>query len=772
MENRLYYYDEAKVFEEALPIGNGRMGAMVYGGVKTEKLSLNEDTLWTGTGKRNPVPENAFEAYKKAQKLVLEDKLSEAHEEIAKNFHSMWSQVYMPLGNLYIDFPHDSASDYIRTLDFTKGIATVSYKADGVSYKREVFASNPDDVIAIKLSSDKDGALSFCVSCDTGLKVTERRIEYKKYITNGVCPSIGCLYPCVQKEPLLYTDESGIAFTYAVKVDCDGVVADGDDCIKVENATEAVLYISVKTNFNAYELIPDTSIEQEKNALEILSGLDIDKYNTVKATHTEDFSFLYDRVKLDLNAPKEEGDIKERLERFDGSDIGLYELLFGYGRYLTISSSRPGTQVTNLQGIWNEKLTPPWSSNCTININTEMNYWPVFNTNLAECFLPFLNLARKLQKTGKLTARDYYGARGFVSHHNTDLWGMSNPTGLNRDYQSCVFAFWNMSSGWICSQLYDLYEYTLDKTMLEEIFPIMEDATLFYTDIMYKDEKGYMICPSTSPENWYTRGEEEHFSISKTTAMTASILKELFVRYLKAAEILGVENDITNKVSEILPELYTVEITSDGRIKEWAYEEKETEVNHRHVSHLFSLYPGNQITVKDTPELAEACKKSLLVRGDDGTGWSLGWKVNLWAYLKDGNHALKLLKRQLKLVEPSDEILYMGGGGTYPNMFDAHPPFQIDGNFGSTAAICNMLMQSEVGHIELLPALPDEWKDGSVSGLVAKGNIEIDMEWKDKKVTSVTLKSAEKKTVCVYVNGKCEKIEIEKGKAYKMKVIN
>ncbi len=768
MENRLYYYNEAKVFEEALPIGNGRMGAMVYGGLKTEKLSLNEDTLWTGTGKRNPVPEKALEAYKRAQKLVLEDKLLEAHEEIAANFHSMWTQVYMPLGNLYIDFMHNNAADYVRELDFTNGVATVSYKADGVSYKREIFASNPDEVIAIKLSADKEGALAFCLRCDTELKVTQKKIEDKKYITNGVCPSIGCLYPCVQKEPFIYTDESGIAFTYAVKVDCDGCVKEEDDCIKVENATEAVLYISVKTNFNAAKLIPDTNIEQEKNATDILNELNLERYNNVKDKHTADFSFLYNRVSLDLNAPKADGDIKERLKRFDGSDTGLYELLFGYGRYLTISASSPGTQVTNLQGIWNEKLTPPWSSNCTININTEMNYWPVFNTNLAECFGPFLTLAKKLQKTGKLTARDYYGARGFVSHHNTDLWGMSNPTGLNRDFQSTVFAFWNMSSGWISCQLYDLYEYTLDKKMLEEIFPIIEDATLFYTDIIYKDENGYMICPSTSPENWYTRGEESHFSISKTTAMTASILKELFVRYQKAAEILGIENEITQKVSKILPELYTVEIASDGRIKEWAYEEKESEINHRHVSHLFSLYPGNQINVKDTPELAEACKKSLLVRGDDGTGWSLAWKVNLWAYLKDGNHALKLLKRQLKLVEPTEEILYMGGGGTYTNMLDAHPPFQIDGNYGSTAAICNMLMQSEIGKIELLPALPDEWKDGSVSGLVAKGNIEIDMQWEDKKVISLTLKSADAKTVSIYVNGKCEKIEIAKGKAYKM----
>lgn len=791
MENKLYYSSEAKIFEEALPIGNGRMGAMVYGGVGREKLSLNEDSAWSGTGKKNPAPENAYESLKKAQKLVLDDEIAQAQEELAENFFAMWSQIYLPVGNLYLDFEHKNASDYRRELDISTGICRTTYKAGGASYEREVFASHPDDVIAIKLSSDKAGSLNFTLSTETKLKLIENKFENGNYISTVRCPSNGCNYPFVQKEPFIYTEENGIGITTAVKVLCDGTTEECTDGVRVKNATSAVLYISIKTSFNGYDKNPGTEgLDNYKNALKVLEGLDFNGYETVKNKHVKDFSSLYNRVELNLNST-DNRDTYQRIKNFDGSDLGLYELLFGYGRYLTISSSRKGTQATNLQGIWNEKFPAPWSSNYTININTEMNYWPTLNTNLLECYEPFVALAEKLHINGQETARKYYNARGFVSHHNTDLWGMTNPVGYKRGAIAAVFAFWNMSSGWIASQLYDLYEYTMDKDKLEEIYPIIRDAVLFYTDILYKDEEGYMISPSTSPENVYLRektddnisfdmsdkkefsadikfDDKERLSVSKTTTMTMSILKELFVRYIKASEILGVENELTKKVSEILPDLYPVKITSDGRIMEWAYEEEEAEIGHRHVSHLYSLYPGNQITVEDTPELAEACKQSLLVRGDDGTGWSLGWKTNLWAYLKDGNHALTMLKRQLNLVEPTDEIDYAHRGGTYPNMFDAHPPFQIDGNFGSTAAICNMLMQSEIGHIELLPALPDDWKDGSVSGIVAKGNIEIDMEWKDKKVTSLTLKSADAKTVSVYVNGKREKIEIAGGKAYKI----
>lgn len=780
MENLLYYNNEAKCFEEALPIGNGRLGAMVYGGVSRERISLNDDTAWSGTGKIHPASEGAYEAYIKARELVLQNKIYEAQKTLGDGFLGMWSQVYMAIGNVYLDFGHNNVTDYRRSLDIANAICATKYKTDGVTYKREIIASCPDDVIAVKLSADKAKALSFTLSTDTQLKEIERAFDGCNYIFTLRCPSNGCIYPFVQDVPFIYDEaERGITVTVAIKVQSDGAVTGSDEYVRVENATAAVVYISIKTSFNGWNKNPDTEgLNHRANALKVLDKLNGTEYDRVKADHVKDYSALYGRVSLDLNS-KNNTDTLTRLKNFDGSDLGLYELLFGFGRYLTIASSRSGTQATNLQGIWNEKPVAPWSSNYTLNINTQMNYWPTLITNLEECYEPFVALAKRLRESGTKTARDFYHARGFVSHHNSDLWAMTNPVGYKRGAVACVYSFWNMSSAWIACQLFDLYEYTLDKDKLHEIYPIISDATLFCTDVIYKDHEGYIMCPSTSPENIYIRNQDntgvmdiingdisnsDEFSskiitngqrlcVSKTTAMSMSLLNELFVRYLKASELLGVKSDLTDKVEKILPELCPIKITDDGRIMEWAYDEIESDKNHRHVSHLYSLYPGNGISLKGTPKLAEACKKSLEVRGDEATGWGLAWKINLWARLKDGNRALKLLERLLKLSNPTDTISLSGaGGGTFPNMFDAHPPFQIDGNFGATAAICNMLMQSEIGHIELLPSLPDLWKDGSVSGIVAKGNVEISMKWKNRKVTSLVLRSPVNQTVTVAVN--------------------
>jgi len=771
MENILYYKNEAALFGEALPIGNGRLGAMVYGKTQCEKISLNEDTLWTGTGKSNPVPNNPIEAYEHARKLVLSEKISEAQEEIAENFNSMWSQIYMPLGNLYFDFGHENikVKDYIRTLDLSQGICSVSYYYEGISYCREYFSSYPNDIIAIKFSANKNGSLNFDISSEIKLKVTQKNFDKDIYTISGLCPSNGCIYPEVQKEPLIYTEDKGISFTMALKIDTDGTISGDVEKLSLRNATEAVIYVSIKTSFNGFDKNPHTEgLNHYENALKTLKVPNASMYQDVKTAHQKDFSALYNRVNLDLGSTKNEVDLSDRIKNFDGSDLGLYELLFGFGRYLTISASRQGTQATNLQGIWNEDLVPEWSSNYTMNINTQMNYWPVMTTNLAECSEPFVELAKRLRKTGVQTAYDYYGARGFVCHHNTDLWAMTNPVGYKWGGFSCAFTFWNMASGWVCCQLFDFYEYTLDKKLLEEIYPIMRDGTLFYTDIIYKDENGYTICPSTAPENTYTRDGVTDLSISKTTTMTVCILRELFIRYLKASEILGISDELTKKVLNILSEMYPISIGSDGRIMEWAYEEDETDINHRHMSHLYSLYPGNLISVRGTPELAEACRKSLLVRGDESTGWSLSWKISLWAYLKDGNHALEVLQKQLRYVDGSRKTWDCDSGGVYSNLFDAHPPFQIDGNYGSTAAICNMLMQSEIGYIELLPALPDLWKDGSVSGIVAKGNVKISMSWRNMRITELKLKSPYSGKVRVCFNGTTKEIHLKADLEYKL----
>ena len=775
MEHILNYEKEASYFEEALPIGNGRLGAMVYGKTDTEKISLNEDTLWSGRAKKNPVPPNAAKAYKKARELVLNGKIFQAQELLAKDFHSMWSQIYLPLGNIYLNFCHSHTKDYIRTLDIENGICKTKYECDGCLYTREIFSSYPNDVIAIKLTASEKGKLNFDFSFETKLKHDKEHFKDNILMLTGSCPSNGCGYDCVQKEPLIYIDdEPGIEFTFAAKTDTDGDIYFENNRVFIKNAGSAVIYMSVKTSYNGFDKNPKTDGKPHtKPALDLLEQTDLKNYDNIKSRHINDFSSLFNRVSLNLfSKSKPEGDILNRLSDFDEKDFGIYELLFAYGRYLTISSSRPGSEASTLQGIWNEKLNPPWSSNYTININTEMNYWPTLNTNLKECFKPFFALAQKLCKTGTQTAKDYYGAHGFVSHHNTDLWAMSNPVGLNRDYESCVYSFWNMSSGWISCQLFDWYEYTLDTEILKQIYPVMYKAAEFYLDIMQKDENGfYMISPSTSPENCYLK-DELKLCVSKTTTMSNSILHELLIRLIRANEILGRKKDeVIDKAIKTAENILPVGLTKDHRILEWAYDEEESELHHRHVSHLYSLFPGNLIRPDKTPELATACKKSLEIRSDEGTGWSLAWKMNLYAYLKDGNHALNLIKNQLRLVtsyKEDNKANYVKGGGSYPNLFDAHPPFQIDGNFGSTAAICNMLMQSEIGSIDILPALPDMWEKGSVCGIVAKGNITLDLKWENKQAVSLILKAPVSQNVTVTVNGKKTDVSLIKDREYKV----
>ncbi|MDO4618559.1 MAG: glycoside hydrolase family 95 protein [Clostridia bacterium] len=762
MENKLYYKYEASHFEEALPVGNGHFGGMVYSKCGVERISLNEDTVWSGTKRENYVPENPQKALKEAQKLVLEDKIFEAQEVLADGFNSMWSQMYLPMGDLFLSFGHKNVSEYRRELDFTTGIVKTEYMCDNVKYTREVFASYPDDVMVVRVCANSDKALNFTVKTETKLKIEESYNRDNILLIKGVCPSIGSSYSFVQPEPHIYDDKNpGVRFAFSAKVTSDGEIVDLGDSIDVKNAKEAVIYLSAHTNFDG---IDKDEKEYAEPAISIVENKEFAAFDMILKAHLADMAEIYGRVKLDLGPTPTDKDIYERLKTFDGTDLGIYELLFGYGRYLSIASSREGSEASNLQGIWNERLDPPWSSNYTININAEMNYWHIFNTNLADCFKPFIEMAKKLQKTGRITAQKYYGARGFVSHHNTDLWGMSNPVGYKAGEDGCVYAFWCMSSGWVSCQLYDLYEYTLDKNLLKEIYPIMLEAALFYTDIMFTDENGKKyIMPSTSPENYYVR-DGKLLSLSKSTTMTTSILRELFTRVLKAGEILGDTNETLDKVREMLPNIPLPQIGSDGRLMEWAYEEVENDKNHRHVSHLFSLYPGNLITKDKTPELAEACRQSLLTRGDNGTGWSLGWKINHWAMLGDGNHALELLKLQLHLVEEMDGRVACEGGGTFANMFDAHPPFQIDGNFGAAAAICNMLLQSEIGEISILPALPDIWEKGSVSGIKAKGNVTVDIKWENKKATQVVLMSPVTQKVTVLVNGEKMNIELEADK--------
>lgn len=755
MEKQIFYNRSANFFEEAIPLGNGHLGAMCYGKTDCEKISLNDDTLYSGANEEHIPPENAPKIWKKIQKLCAEGRDSEAYKA-ALGFTAEDCEVYLPLADIFIKSDHRDVSDYRRGLIFSDGLAYVDYLSDGVTYHREVFASKSRDCITVHFSADKPGALSMNISFSQRLKITNKKFTDSLAIYDGVAP---CGVTGRNSENTGYifgNEDKCIHFTNIFRIEqIGGEKRICDDGFVIGSADEVTVYIFSKTSFNTQNY-HEVCLENANRPI---------SYDELKAEHIRDFSELYNRAELSLSDSESNIATDKRIIGFDGTDLGLFELLFNYGRYLLISSSRPGSMATNLQGIWNERQVPMWNSAYTVNINTEMNYWPAHTSNLGECFEPFIALMKILQRSGKKTAEKYYDAPGFVCHHNSDIFGHTNPVGRGQG-GTPLWSFWNMASGWMACQLYDEYEYTMDKAVLKDtIYPIMKDAALFYLHIMVRNENGkYMVSPSTSPENRFFIREDsdEWSSISRTTAMTAAILFELFSKLIKATYILDTDYEFRNELESVIKELWTPQIGADGRLMEWYEERKEFEVRHRHVSHLFGLYPGEMISPEKTPELADACKKSLLVRGDVGTGWSLAWKVNLWARLLDGNHALAVLKRQLTYVDPKKPINYVNGGGTYPNLMDAHPPFQIDGNFGVCAGIIEMLMQSKVGKIKLLPALPDEFKNGYIRGIKAKGNVTVSIWWENNRVKKAVLSSPIEQQAEISMNDKTVTVTLGK----------
>lgn len=761
MENKLSFLTPAAAFEEAFPIGCGRIGAMVYGNCGKEKISLNEDTLWSGTGEDNPVPENASMIFNEIRTLVAQGRRDEAVEK-SLEFTSSNTASFLPLGNVFFSFNHKNISDYMRELDLSNGIVSVSYGSDGIKYKREIFASYPKQCIAFSVSSDCSGSISFDIDFDFTLDITKSVVSDDIIYFKGRCPYIVKSSDYITGEYIYNDAKETISFTNAFKiVTVGGTKEFCGNTVKIRNADSAYVYIFIETSFDGIDkpFKDHTRLCLERAENELV-------YNAVKSEHIKDFNRLYSGVSLSLDSACINAPSDERIKHFDGSDTGLYELLFNFGRYLMISSSRKGSMATNLQGIWNENKFAPWRSNYTVNINTEMNYWPVHSANLTECFFPLLDLVKKMKITGTETAKKYYNASGFVCHHNCDLWGHTNPVGKGEPW-AFAYAFWNMSSGWLACQLYDAYAYTMDIELLKnEIYPIMKSAAEFYIDIMTKDSRGkYIVSPATSPENTYVFGNKS-YAADVTSAMTISIIYELLSKLIRCCDILNTDADFKNRLKEITANLRPLEIGSDGRLLEWCEQYEEKEIQHRHISHLYGLYPGDSITVEKTPDLAEACRKSLAARGDVGTGWSLAWKVNSWARLKDGNHALKVLSRQLKYVDPLKPIDYVNGGGTYPNMFDAHPPFQIDGNFGVVSGIIEMLIYSTEGSIEILPALPDKFKNGKIEGVIAKGGIEVSVFWKNSKTYKVKLKSSNDRKCTLKANEKKNELDLKANKVY------